>query len=268
MGFKIFAASFAAGLVLTAAAASAASVTVGTLAGEIATVDTTTGAVTNSFNPGVGGWFDVAINNGGTAYGVVSGSTLYSLDLGAQTASNIGSTGAFINGLAFGSGGGLFGTGGNGLYSIDTGTGSASLIGAGVGGSFLSSGDIAYAGGTTFYGTSASGCGGIGGDCLWSIDSATGLGTIIGSTGVNQIYGLGIVGGTLFGLSSANDVYSIDTTTGAAEFLTAYTVAGSTGGAAVPPSTVAPIPVPASLPLLAAGLAGFGFTARRKRTNA
>ncbi|MEP0962400.1 MAG: VPLPA-CTERM sorting domain-containing protein [Roseobacter sp.] len=265
MGNKILAATMIAGLAITSDATSAATITVGTIAGTIATVDTTSGDIKTSFNPGVGGWFDIAINNAGTAIGIVRGSGVYSIDLGAQSATSLGSSGAFINSLAFGNGESLFGTGNNGFYSVNTTTGAASLVGSGVGAGFRSSGDIAYGGGTTFYGTSSGNCGGIGGDCLWSIDSTTGAGSIIGSIGVNDVYGLGIVDGLLFGLSASNAAYSIDTTTGAGTFLTSYSVAGVTGGAAVPPSAVTPIPVPASLPLLTVGLGGLVIVARRRR---
>ena len=75
-----------------------------------------------------------------------------------------------------------------------------------------------------------------------------------------------VVRGVLYGLSSANNLYTIDTTTGLGTFVTSFAVSGSTGGAAVPPSTV--VPVPASLPLLAFGIGGLGYMARRKRRSA
>lgn len=241
--------------------ATASSLLVGTLGSDIAEVDTTTGAVSNSFNTGVGSWFDIAVNNAGVAFGAVNGRELYEIDLTAQSASLIGTLGSFINSLAFGPGGTLYGTGGNSFYSIDTGTATETLIGA-VGGTFSSSGDLALAPGNKMFATSI---GSGNGDTLWEIDIATGAGTEIGATGVSELFGLGIQGGTLFGTSTSNELYTIDTATGTATFVAAYAGLGSTGGAAVPPSTVPPIPVPAALPLMVAGLGALGLAARRRR---
>lgn len=252
---------------LSALPVSAASVLVGSSDGTIAQLDTDTGTLSNAFDAGNYSWFDIAIDNSGTGYGINGGSELYSININTQSVAKIGNTGRTVNGLAFGDGGALYGTGGGNLYSLNTGNGAASVVGSGVGGNFNSSGDIAFAGGTTFYGTSTSNCGnvgsGLGGDCLWSIDAVTGLGSAVGGTGVGSVYGLALTGGTLFGLSSANNAYSLDTSDGTATFLTAYNLSGSTFGAGVPPSAV--VPVPASLPLLLGGLLGFGAVARARR---
>jgi hypothetical protein len=248
--------------------ASASSLLVGTLFGEIAEVDTTTGVVSNAFNPGVGSWFDIAVNNVGTAFGTVNilgFDILYEIDVAAQTATSVGTMGAFINSLAFGPTNTLYGAGDGSFYSIDTTTATTTLIGN-VGGAFDSSGDLAFAGGSKMFATSVGSV--AGGDTLWEIDIATGAGTEIGSTGVAGLFGLGIIDGTLYGTSAANDLYTVDTSTGAASFVTSYAVTGDTGGAAVPPSTVAPIPVPAALPLMLAGIGALGFAARRRHAQA
>lgn len=252
-----------AALGLTALPVSAASVLVGSSNGTIAELETTTGTLSNSFDPGNYSWFDIAVDNSGNAYGINGGTQLYSIDLVGQNVSFLGNLGATVNGLAFGAGGTLYGTGGGSLFTLNTGNGAATSVGA-VGGNFASSGDIAYAGGNTFYGTSSAACGGIG-DCLWSIDATSGAGAAIGATGVRQVYGLALTGGTLFGLSSANNAYSINTATGAATHLTGYSLPGGTYGAAVPPAAV--VPVPASLPLLLGGLFGFGVIARSRRKH-
>lgn len=252
-------------LLAMAMPASAASVLVGSSDGTIAEVDTSNGAVSNSFDTGTQNWFDIAVDNDGNAFGVDLGSTTWSIDLGTQSATSLGATGAFINGLAFGAGNTLYGSGDNNLYTIDTVSGGATVVGTGVGGNFFSSGDIAFAGGS-FFGTSSNSCGGIGGDCLWSIDATSGVGTAIGDIGVSSVFGLALTGGTLFGLSSDDNIYTINTSTGAGTLATGFTLSGATNGAAVPPSAV--IPVPAALPLLATALFGLGWVGRRRRNVA
>lgn len=242
--------------------ASASTVLVGSSNGTIAEVDTSTGVVSNAFDAGNFNWFDIAVNNAGTAYVNDKGGTLYSVDLGLQSVTLVGGHGAFVNGLAFGGGNTLYGTGGGLLYTIDTSTGAASQVGSGVGSGFNSSGDIAFAGNNQLFGTSTGGCGG-GTDCLYSIDAITGAGSLVGAIGVQNVYGLAVQGGVLFGLSSDDNIYKINTTTGAGSLATGYNVAGATNGAAVQPSTV---PVPASLPLLLGGLAGLVFLRRRRKS--
>lgn len=230
--------------------------------GTIAEVDTTTGNLSNAFDAGLV-FFDIAIDDLGTGYGVTNTNVLYSIDLGAQSTSFIGNTGFLQAGLAF-EFGGLFGSGGNNLYSIDSTTGVATIVGPGVGGNFNSSGDIAFAGGDLFYATSSNSCDGIG-DCLWTIDANSGVGTIVGATGFDDLVGLVFIDGELFGTSASdNNIYLLDTITGAGTFVNSYDFgADFTFGAAVAPSSVAPIPVNPSLPLLISGILMLALPRRR-----
>src|ERR1043165_6109813 len=70
------------------------------------------------------------ISAGQIAFAVDTGENLYSVDLSAATATLIGNTGVFLEGLALSPGGSLFGTdSGGGLWSIDKTTGAATFIG-------------------------------------------------------------------------------------------------------------------------------------------
>lgn len=248
-------------LLMVGGPAYSASFLVNSSGGTIAEVDTATGNLSNSFDAGVV-FFDIAIDDFGTGYGVSSTNGLYSIDLGAQTTSFIGNTGSLQAGLAF-EFGGLFGSGGNNLYSINTSTGLATVVGSGVGGTFNSSGDLAFAGGDLFYATSSNSCGGLG-DCLWTIDANTGVGTIVGATGINDLVGLVFVEGELFGMSAGDsNIYLLNTSTGAGTFVNSYDFGTDfTYGAAIAPSSVAPIPVSPSLPLLGAGILLLGLMRR------
>src|ERR1700731_3145926 len=100
--------------------------------------------------------------------------TLYSVDLTTATATPIGFTGQFLQGLAFSPQGGLFGTDflGN-LFSVSTTTGAATFIGS------TGLGDIeglAF-GGTTLIGTNFSNLGGL--TTVSAIDTATAAATSI-----------------------------------------------------------------------------------------
>jgi hypothetical protein len=68
---------------------------------------------------------------GQVAFAVDNTASLFSIDLTTATATPIGSTGQFLQGLAFSPGGSLFGTDylGN-LFSVSTTTGAATLIGS------------------------------------------------------------------------------------------------------------------------------------------
>lgn len=107
---------------------SAASVLVGSSDGTIAELDTTAGNLSNAFDPGNSSWFDIAIGNFGTGYGINNGGQLYSININTQNVGFLGNTGATVNSLAFGAGGMLYGTCGGNLYSLNTGNGAATAV--------------------------------------------------------------------------------------------------------------------------------------------
>jgi len=101
----------------------------------------------------------------------------------------------------------LFGTDtASNLYSIDTVTANATLIGNH--GFVLES--LAY-NGTTLYGASSSGN-------IYSLSTLTGAATFIGSTGLGNIEGLDFAGAVLFAFDFASQptIYTINTSNGAA----------------------------------------------------
>lgn len=251
---------------LMASPALAGTVLVGSLNGNISSVDTATGVNSNTFDTGSQSWFDLAIDSGGNVYGSNGGSSLYSIDTIGHSSSFIGGHGTFVNALAFSSSDILFGAGGGSLFTINTTTGQATTVGSGIGGGYSSSGDIAFGAGGVLYGTSqGSGCNS-GNDCLFSIDTTTGIGSLIGDIGYSSVYGLAYVDGTLFGMSSGNTLISLDTSTGAGTLGLSYALSGGTGGGAV----IAPsaVPIPASFPLLLSVIGGLGFFGRRKKQAA
>ncbi|MFM6495784.1 MAG: SdrD B-like domain-containing protein, partial [Dolichospermum sp.] len=195
--------------------------------GEIGRVNTLTGLFTpipnDTLNPN---FFDIAYD-GSSLWGITSGGVLYKINVTTGTRTSIGSAGAFINGLDFDNTGNLYGTGGNGFYTINKTTGAATLQATLPGVS--SSGDIVW-NGTGFYETSLSGTG----DILYSVSTA-GVVTSIGSTGFNNIYGLAYDGQNLLGYTANNQQIQINTTTGAGFNpipLTGYASGFSSGGAA------------------------------------
>lgn len=162
----------------------------------------------------------------GSLYGISlpplgSSSVLYSLDPSSGAGTAIGSgTGVRLNALVFSSGGTLYAAGGDSLYIIDTSTGYATLVGSGTGsGVYQSSGDLAFDFPGNLYLTS----GGVFGDQLFSLNLASGQGTLIGNIGFSSVYGLAYYNGTAFGFTSGGQVVSINLSTGAGIPIATYT---------------------------------------------
>jgi len=167
---------------------------------------------------------DIAAYNG-SLYGISfavpgSNSVLYAIDPNSGAGTAIGSdTGANLNALVFSSGGTLYAAGGDGLYTIDTNTGYATLVGGGSGnGAYLSSGDLMFDFAGTLYLTSFDGSE----DQLFSLDPATGQGTLIGNIGFLSVYGLTYYNGTAYGFTLNGQVITIDLTTGAGTAIASY----------------------------------------------
>jgi hypothetical protein len=110
----------------------------------------------------------------------------------------------------------LVGTGKSGtLWQIDPLTGLSTQVGA-FGGSMTSSGDMVSVAG---FGTVATVKNGSDIDYLARIDETTGAGTIIGSTGEYDIWGIGYWRNQVFGFMSTNEFVLIDVSTGDATFV-------------------------------------------------
>lgn len=230
---------------------------IGDSSGGLYDLNVATNTSTYLGNSGVGAMLDIAQDpTTSSLYGVTGGGSLYSLSTTNGSASFIGGSGAFINGLTFDSSGTLFGSGGGALFTVNLGTGAASTVGFT---GFSSSGDIAFDSlGNLFLSAT-------GGDRLVSVNSTTGVGSLIGSIGYGNVYGLNFWGSTLYGFTSFGDTITIDTTTGAGTFLASNSIGayGADGAGGV----AAAVPEPSTMLLLGSGLLGMVLY-RRKRGKA
>lgn len=182
----------------------------------LTTGTTTSFALVGFFSEGIG--FDPNQQ----LFGVVQGipGTFISINQTTGVGTSVGSTGVFTdeNGFAFDSTGNGFMTSADGnFYRINPTTGTATLIGptglgAGVEGLTWRNG--------VFYGVTAAN--------LVTINGITGAGTVVGALGAVSGNDSGIdfdSSGTLWGLNSAGQIFTIDPTTGAATIVAA-TIAG------------------------------------------
>lgn len=170
---------------------------------------------------------DVALTSSGTVYGVDFGN-LYTVDTDTGQATLVGPVGGFsVNGLVVGPTGTLYASTNFGQLLTIDPTTGAGTLVGNIG--FGSSGDLVFAQDGTLYMTSP-------GDSLVRVNPATGAGTLVGSIGFGSVYGLVNSYGTLYGMTSAGQLLTIDPTTGAGTVVTT----GSPGvyGAASLPNTV------------------------------
>lgn len=251
--------------VLFTSAAYAATVIVSSDTGEIGRLDTTTGLISDVVATGEF-WLDIATTTDGMLFGV-NGDGLYAIDLSAPDPITEVGPNLFLNGLAFDNNDTLFASFRDELYTIDTSTGAASLVGS-ISNGFYSSGDIAFGDDGMLYGTSTQGCASSASDCLFAIDAQTAEGTYIGDIGYPFVYGLASSDGSLFGVTDADGLVEIDTSTGQGTEITSdFAMDGVTSGAAgvdAPQDPETPlVPLPASGWMLLGGLALAGVGLRR-----
>ena len=149
--------------------------------------------------------------DGNTLYGVTF-SQLLRVDVASGAITVIGPLGVGdMNALTFDKSGNLYGAGNGGaFYTINKATGAASNVGP-MG--FFSSGDLAFTADGTLY--AAGTLDPFGPDSLIRIDLATGKGTAVGSIGFGLVFGLNVQGNVLYGLTSAGQLLTINTASGA-----------------------------------------------------
>ena len=171
---------------------------------------------------GVDTMTDIAIDKDGNMVGV-SYSKIYSVDKDSAACTFLANLSESFNGLSFVPVDGpdpsseelLIGAANSGtVYEIDPSTGATSVAGA-YGGGWGSSGDIVAVRG---FGTVATVVEDLTStDKLARIDTSNGyVATIIGDTGVHDIWGIGFWGDKVYGFSEQTQFVLIDVTTGAA----------------------------------------------------
>src|SRR4051812_34767509 len=114
--------------------------------GKIGTVNLDTGLVSLLGSSGVT-LTDIAVSPSQKLFGETF-TTLYSIDQ-SGTATAIGPTGALLNGMVFSPDGTLYASGGRGLYTVNTTTGAATMVGNS-GLNLRSAGDLSFNDGTLY----------------------------------------------------------------------------------------------------------------------
>ncbi len=228
---------------------------VGSSDGDFGSVDTETGVFSRVGNTGLS-FFDIAILDDSTGYGVADGGEFFSINLADASTTLLGHLNGFVNGLGFDDSGNLFGTGGDRLFEIDIDRAKANLV-AEIDG-FNSAGDIAYDG-DKFFLTSDFGPN----NTLFSINADGSNASSIGNVGVDNVFGLTYQDNQLLGFTEGNQVIEIDQSTGAGrQILSLSGVTGDILGAAPAP---APAPVRVPEPGMAFALVALGIVGFRKR---
>ena len=163
---------------------------------------------------------DIALDKDGNMFGI-SADRVWSIDVTTAKCTFLSNfQGNQFNGLSFiaadqTAGGAeiLVGAAQDGsVYRIDSTSGAQVLLGS-YGSSYGSSGDLVSVQGSTYATTSRASDAY---DSLVKVDAATGKATLIGSTGTNQIWGLGYWKQKLFGFTQLSGMVLIDINTGKA----------------------------------------------------
>lgn len=163
---------------------------------------------------------DIAFDPSGNLFGITF-DALYSIDSTSASATLIGNHGiSGGNALVFGSDGTLYGAGFATTNLFSINAGTGAGTAVGDMG-FTSAGDLAFNSGNFFLSANASS-----NDTLIDINQTTYAGTAVGSFGFDDVFGLATADdGLLYGLSGT-DVLNIDTLTGAGAIVGSYAGAG------------------------------------------
>lgn len=235
-------------------------------AGNLGTVDVETGEVKIiglTSRPLV----DIAFSPTGDLYGITFDS-LYKLNKTNGASTFVGRLGASLNSLVFDKNGTLYAANNN-LYTIDIMTGAAKAVSSGnTGFGFSSSGDLAFIGSNLFLSSTP-------GDNLVQIDTATGMGRLIGDIGHTAVYGLASDNNVnLYGVTGTT-IIKIDPLTGVGTAMVNYGgqgLFGANGTAFLAEAVVQepedPTDVPEPATALLFGLGSLGaFISRRRFTK-
>lgn len=237
---------------------------VGTATRQLGTLDVATGGftlagVTTATPVGLG----QAVS--GQTFFIDDVSNLQRVDPGTAALTLVGSAGLGLSiGAAFAPGV-LFGVDyANNLYSIDAATGAATLVGA-TGLPLISLTDtfhnaLAGDGTSLYYVFELQGSTNVA-SSLYRLNTATGAATLIGLTGASDIEAAGFAGGALYAFTGSGGIRAVNLATGASTQTATY-AAASTGAVW---AAIEPVPEPASLAFVGAGLIAVAFRAGRSR---
>jgi sugar lactone lactonase YvrE len=175
------------------------------------TVDPATASTRQVGTVGIGNVTDIAFH-GPTLYGV-SFSQLLRLDPDTGVGTSIGAIGFTTNGLAVAADGTIYAgtTPAGQLVQINPVTGAGTLVGT-FGAGLSSSGDLAFDSNDRLFGALDQG----GTVVLASIDPSSGAATVIGPTGVPNVYGLAFHCCRLYGTTDAGELADINVASGSA----------------------------------------------------
>lgn len=202
---------------------------------------------------------DLAFAPSGALFGITF-SALYSVDPDTGATMFIGPLGVgTMNALTFRDDGTLFAADNSigQVYTVNTSTGAATALPMPLGGGHVSSGDLEFDDLGNLYLSANFGI-----SDLVAVDQTTGEGTLIGSMGFSNVFGLAFSNGTMYGFSHpSNQVFTVDLITGAGSSPFALDPATPVFGA-----SAQQIPEPGTLALFLSG--GLGLLAWRRQAAA
>ncbi len=224
--------------------------------GTIGRVDVATGTPTLVGSSGVA-LTDIGFDPSGNLWGI-SFTNLYSINKATGAATNVGLLGlSGANALVFASDGTLYtaATNTNGIYSVNTATGAATLLGNT---GFSSAGDLAFNGGNLYLTSTTN-------QLIRINLANPALSAAVGPLGFSNVFGLATAdNGITYGVSGTQ-IFSVNLATGAGTLVTSYgaPLSSANGTAFITEAAPAQVPEPASLSLLALGVIAAALARKR-----